>query len=221
MDLQHMRSRSLALALAILVSPAVAEDDFGLLHVTNANLELTAKSTLQIHTRVRIYRDSRQFYQFQTGPILIHQFTPRVGSLAGYYYINQDNSSASANTRIHRLWAGPQFRLLDARRWAIDTRHLAERFVVPGGDDYGRVRNRAMLIYKNGSVQPFASFEALVQQGKWYERHAVGVRFRGRKQIAFGAGYEYRASPAGPGIHLITTSIQFRAWRNGHIPHID
>ncbi len=216
-----MRFRSLALALAICVSPAAAEDDFGLLQITNANLEMNGKSTLQIHTRVRTHHDSRNFYQFRTGPILIHQFTPRVGGLAGYYYINQDNSSTPANTRIHRLWAGPQFRLLDARRWAVDTRHLAERFVVSGKDDYTRVRNRAMLIYKNGALQPFASFEALVQNGDWYERHAVGVQFRTKSQVTYGISYEYRASPTGPGIHLIATTIQFRAWRNGNIPHID
>jgi hypothetical protein len=216
-----MRFRSLALALATLVSPAAAEDDFGLLHITNANLELTAKTTLQLHTRVRTYQDSRQFFQFRTGPILIHQFTPRVGGLAGYYYMNQDNSSAAANTRVYRLWAGPQFRLLDNRRFAIDTRHLAERFAVSGKDDYTRIRNRAMLICKAGALQPFASVEALMQNGDWYERHAIGIQIQTRSQVTYGIGYEYRASPTGPGIHLIATSIQFRAWRNGDLPHID
>ena len=216
-----MRFRSLALALATLVASAAAEDDFGLLHITNANLELTTKSTLQLHTRVRTYHDSRNFYQFRAGPILIHQFTPRIGGLAGYYYMNQDNSSASANTRVHRLWAGPQFRLLDTRRFAVDTRHLAERFAVSGKDDYTRVRNRAMVICKSGPLQPFSSFEALMQNGDWYERHAVGVQFRTKNHVTYGFGYEYRASPTGPGIHLIATSIQFRAWRNGDLPHID
>ncbi len=216
-----MRFRSLALALATLASTAVAGDDFGLLHITNASLELTARTTLQLHTRVRTYRDSRNFHEFRTGPILIHQFNSRVAGLAGYYYINQDNPSAAANTRSHRLWAGPQFRLFDTPRWALDTRHVAERLVVLGKDDLTRARNRAMLIYKNGAVRPFASFEALVQQGKWYERHAFGVQIRTRRQITYGIGYEYRASPTGPGIHLIATSIQFRAWRNADLPHID
>jgi hypothetical protein len=216
-----MRFRSLALALATLVSSAAAEDDFGLLHITNANLELTARTTLQLHTRVRTYHDSRNFYQFRAGPILIHQFTPRIGGLAGYYNMHQDDPSDPANTRIHRYWAGPQFRLLDTRHWAVDTRHLAERFAVSGKDDYTRVRNRGMLIYRNGALQPFASFEALMQDGDWYERHAVGVQFRTKSQVTYGIGYEYRASPTGPGIHLIATSIQFRAWRNGDLPHID
>jgi hypothetical protein len=197
----------------------MAEDDFGLLHITNANLILSKKSTLQIHTRVRTYNDSRDFFQFRAGPILIHQFRPRVVGLAGYYIINQDRR-LQPNSNTHRIWAGPQFRVVDAKRWAIDTRHLAERFAVHDAKDFTRYRNRAMLILKNGVVQPFASFEALVQNGDWYERQAVGVQINTRGPVNYGFTYEYRASPAGPGIHLIATSIQFRAWRQGP-PHID
>jgi hypothetical protein len=140
--------------------------------------------------------------------------------VAGYYYMSQDNSSRAANTTIHRFWAGPQFRVMEAKRWAIDTRHLAERFAVSGQKDYTRVRNRAMLIYRNGRLQPFASFEALVQNGDWYERHAAGVQIRTRGQVSYSVGYEYRASPNGPGIHLIATTLQFQALRLGP-PHID
>jgi hypothetical protein len=78
-----------------------------------------------------------------------------------------------------------------------------------------------MLICKAGALQPFASVEALMQNGDWYERHAIGIQIQTRSQVTYGIGYEYRASPTGPGIHLIATSIQFRAWRNGDLPHID
>ena len=214
-----MQFSSLAAALFLFLPALMAQDDFGLLHITNANLELSDKSTLQIHTRVRTYNDSKDFFQFRAGPILIHQFRPRVVGLAGYYFISQDRR-LQPNLKIHRLWAGPQFRVLDAKKWAIDTRHLAERFAVVGGEDYTRVRNRAMLIYKNGRLQPFASFEALVQNGDWYERNALGVQINTRGPRNYGSSYEYRAAPAGPGIHLISTTIQFRAWRHGP-PHID
>lgn len=214
-----MKSPSLAIAALLSVSVLVAEDDFGLLHITNANLELSGKSTLQIHTRVRTYNNSSNFFQFRTGPILIHQFKPRIVGLAGYYYMNQDGSSRP-NRLIHRFWAGPQFRVLDGRKWAIDTRHLAERFAVIRNSDYTRIRNRAMLIYRSGAFLPFASFEALVQNGNWYERHAVGLQINTRRALNYAISYEYRASPTGPGIHLIATTIQFRAWRHGP-PHID
>jgi hypothetical protein len=214
-----MRFGSLAIAVLLSVSALIAEDDFGLLHITNANLELNGKSTLQIHTRVRTYDNSTSFFQFRAGPILIHRFTPRIVGLAGYYYINQDGSSLE-NRRAHRYWAGPQFRVIDSPKWAIDTRHLAERFAVVEGKDYTRYRNRAMLIHKNGALQPFASFEALVQNGDWYERHAVGLQINTRSALSYAVSYEYRASPTGPGIHLIATTIQFRAWRHGP-PHID
>jgi hypothetical protein len=214
-----MRLGSLSVAALLSVCAVQAQDDFGVLHITNANLELNEKSTLQIHTRLRTYDNSSEFFQFRAGPILIHQFQPRIVGLAGYYYMSQDGSSR-ANRRIHRFWAGPQFRILDSRKWAVDTRHLIERFAVSGDDDYTRYRNRAMLIYKQGTLQPFASFEALVQNGEWYERHAVGVQIRSRGPMSYTVGYEYRASPAGPGIHLIATTIQFRAWRHGP-PHID
>lgn len=215
-----MRYLSLALTLLLCPLPSMAWDDFGLLQITNANVEISQKSTLQIHTRLRTYRDSRQFYQFRAGPVYMHAISPRVLGLAGYYYITQDNDSRAANTATHRLWAGPQFRVLGARRWAIDTRHLAERFVVMGKDDSTRVRNRAMLIYSNGRLQPFVSFEALVQSGDWYERHAAGVQIRGKGQTSYSVSYEYRASPTGTGIHLIATTLQFRAFRLGP-PHID
>jgi hypothetical protein len=214
-----MRFGSLAIAVLLSVSALVADDDFGLLHITNANLELNGKSTLQIHTRVRTYDNATSFFQFRAGPILIHQFKPRVVGLAGYYYMIQDGPSP-ANRLIHRFWAGPQFRVIDSRKWAIDTRHLAERFAVVRDRDYTRVRNRAMLIHKNGALQPFASFEALVQNGDWYERHAVGLQINTHSALSYTISYEYRASPTGPGIHLIATTIQFRAWRPGP-PHID
>ena len=214
-----MRFRSLAIAVLLSVSALMAQDDFGLLHITNANLELNGKSTLQIHTRVRSHNNGGDFFQFRAGPILIHQFTPRIVGLAGYYYVNQDRRLLP-NSTTHRIWVGPQFRVLDAKRWAIDTRHLAERFVAMEAKDFMRYRNRAMLVYKNGSLQPFASFEALVQNGDWFERHAVGVQIRTRGPLSYTVAYEYRASPTGPGIHLIATTIQFRAWRQGP-PHID
>lgn len=214
-----MRFRSLAILALASSSVVMAEDDFGVLHITNANLELSGRSTLQIHTRVRTYENSTRFFQFRAGPILIHRFTPRVVGLAGYYYINQDGSSPQ-NRQAHRYWAGPQFRILDYGRWAIDTRHLAERFAVVDGKDQARYRNRAMLIYKSGTLQPFASFEALVQNGVWYERHAAGLQINSRGALSYAISYEYRASPIGPGIHLIATTIQFRAWRQGP-PHID
>lgn len=214
-----MLLRSFAIALLVSLPAVLAEDDFGLLHITNANLELSGKSTLQVHTRVRTYNNSSNFYQFRAGPILIHQFKPRVVGLAGYYYMNQDGP-AKANKQIHRFWAGPQFRVIDSRKWALDTRHLTERFAVSRGQDYTRYRHRAMLIYKNGALQPFASFEALLQNGHWYERHALGIQVRTRNELNYGISYEYRASPTGPGIHLIATTIQFRAWRH-RPPHVD
>lgn len=215
-----MRLPTAALTFALCAIPAAAEDDFGLLHITNANVEISGKSTLQIHTRVRTYHDSSRFYQFRAGPIYMHAFSPRVLGLAGYYFISQDAESKAANTTIHRLWTGPQFRVLQTRRWAVDTRHLAERFVVISKDDYTRIRNRGMLIYRNGRVQPFASFEALVQNGDWYERHAVGMQWATKNQTGFSLSYEYRASPTGRGIHLIATAIQFNAFHRGP-PHVD
>lgn len=215
-----MRLLSLAITLSLCAVPTFAEDDFGLLHITNANLEINGKSTLQIHTRVRTYHESSQFYQFRTGPIYMHAFSPRVLGLAGYYFISQDDESKAANSTTHRLWAGPQFRVLQAKRWAIDTRHLAERFAVMKKEDYTRIRNRAMLIYRSDRIQPFASFEALVQNGDWYERHAAGVQIATKSQVSYSISYEYRASPAGRGIHLIATAIQFRAFRAGP-PHVD
>jgi hypothetical protein len=78
MEYSQMRFSTLALTLALSAFPACAEDDFGVLQITNANVELGEKSTLQIHTRLRSYQDSRQFYQFRAGPIYMHVIPPRV-----------------------------------------------------------------------------------------------------------------------------------------------
>jgi hypothetical protein len=216
-----MRFRSLALAASLATLPVLAEDDFGLLHITNADFEFSSKATLQLHTRIRTYNDTSNFYQFRVGPILIYKIKPRITALSGYYYINQDGLRPP-NTESHRIWAGPQFRVLQRGRWAVDTRHLVEGFVVVDRPDFMRYRNRAMVKFKAGKWEPYGSFEALARKGDWFERYALGVQLPRRNRTTFTLAYEYRGEPNGlPGIHLIATTLQFSAWRNGETPHID
>lgn len=197
-------------------------NDVESLHNFNVNFDFRPGWTLQMHARVRTFEDMSAYNQFRVGPILMWQVLKRVNLIGGYYFTNQNTRVIHRDTDLQRYWGGGQLRWIAKRQWTLDTRHLIERFnpepeVLP---DYWRQRHRALATINTPKVQPFFGVEALRQQNRWYGRYVSGIQFRPVKRMLMGFGYEYRDAIAGPGSHVITTTLQFDAYR--HTPqHID
>ena len=196
---------------ALLVfSLAVHADDFESLHITNINLDLNRRATLQVHTRLRTFENAGSYNQFRVGPILSVQVLPRTGVLFGYYLIDQNRREVHTRYRIHRIWSGVQVRAINRNRFWMDTRAVAERFVSTELVDYWRLRSRAMIWRPTPLGTAYLSGEALRQQRIWYGRYTAGLQWRLHQRLTLASGYEYRQSPAGGGSHIIATTLQWQ-----------
>lgn len=213
--------RVLAAVALLAVGATVADaSDFESLHTFNANLDLKPGWTLQIHSRLRTFKEAREFQQFRFGPILIWQAKPRLDILVGQYFLVQQPRSGEPTYKAHRTWGGVQYRLFTRPKYWIDGRSVLERHYSVAFEDYTRTRNRAMATFRVGSTTPYVSAELLRQQEIWYGRYTAGLMFRPTKKILVGLGWEYRDATTGPGSHIISTLIQFNGIR--FVPeHVD
>ena len=211
---------SLLRAVVFLAALRVSADDLESLHIVNVNIDLKPGWTLQLHTRARTFEYVGSFNQGRVGPVLMWQAAPRFTTLAGYYFINQSTRVTHDPYNIHRVWGGGQYRVLRSESWSLDARGLMERFFSNQFNDYWRWRSRAMFSKTTRIGMPYASGEALLQQGIWYGRYTAGMNWQPHRRLIVGAGYEYRDAPRGPGSHVIATFVQWTAHRHTP-PHID
>lgn len=206
--------------LTVALATALRAGDIETLHVTNFNFDFKPGWTLQIHTRARTFENVTAYNQLRAGPILLWQAAPRLTAIAGYYAINQNRRSTHASYGIHRYWGGGQYRLVARERWSVDGRGIVERHSSGAFKDYWRTRLRAYWTGTSKLGVPYASIEALAQQGIWYGRYTAGLQWKLSRSVIFGAGYEYRDAPVGQGSHIIATFLQWNAYRHTP-PHID
>lgn len=212
--------RFLLPAAIFLASLRAFADDVESLHVVNFNFDLKPGWTLQLHTRARTFENIGSYNQTRVGPILMWQAAPRFTALAGYYYINQSTRVTHDPYSLHRVWGGGQYRILRSETWSVDARSLMERFLSSEINGYWRWRSRAMFNRSTRIGMPYASGEALMQQGVWYGRYTGGMQWQLNRRLIVGTGYEYRDAPRGAGAHIIATFFQWTAHRHTP-PHID
>ena len=187
--------------------PSLSAADFGSLHQFNGAINTSDNVQILLHSRYRTDNHLSNFAQFRFGPVVNWTLTPKVQVQAGAYYLRQDAGQGTVTQ--YRPWAGVQLRVLDKPVWKVDWRNLLERHFVEAAPNFTRFRTRGMVTYTRGSLQPYASAESLFYQGSAVERFGTGMNFLWRGNI-LGVGYEYRGNVSGPGIHLVTTIIQFR-----------
>ncbi len=209
-----------ALAVLAMGATAAKASDLESLHAFNANLDLKPGWTLQLHSRLRTFKEASQFQQFRFGPILIWQAKPRVGILLGQYFLVQQPRAGGPEQHVRRTWGGAQFRVMTKPKYWVDFRSLVEFHSSASFEDYMRTRQRGMITFKVGSTMPYASTEVLLQQDVWYWRYTAGLQFRPAKKALLSLGWEYRDAMSGPGSHIIATMLQFDGIR--FVPdHID
>ncbi len=214
------RFRRIALLWAVLTPAIALGGDTQSLHALNVNFDFKPGWTLQVHTRLRTQENLGSFNQFRAGPILLWQAAPRLTVITGYYYIDQNRPLDQRPYSLHRIFSGGQYRVVRRENWSLDARSAMERFISTGFKDYWRWRNRALVSWSTRIGLPYVSGEGLVQQGIWYGRYTAGLQWKLRHKITFGAGYEYRQAPVGPGAHVIATLLQWSAYTHTP-PHVD
>jgi len=176
-------------------------------------MQLTERSRLILHNRVRFYHHVTDFFQFRFGPIWNYDWKPRVQWQAGYYLLEQRSNDTLVT--IQRPWAGVQFRVYRNGGFSADWRNLIERHAFSGPGDFTRFRSRIGLNYQMRSGwQPFAGVEGLALRGHVVGRYAAGLSFQTSSGNLYGVGYEFRGDVSRPGAHLITTMVQFRLPRH-------
>jgi hypothetical protein len=187
-----------------------AAGDVESLHIANVAFEFKPGWTLQLHSRLRTNHNVSDFYQARGGTILQWQARPRVAALAGYYFIEQEDSSRKM-FNLHRAWGGAQVKLWENARVSLEGRSLVERFFAGPGADFTRGRWRLGAMSKRRGVRPFASGEALRVQGLWLGRFSAGLQWTKKDGSLFAAGYEHRQYPSGPAGHILFTVVQWQA----------
>jgi hypothetical protein len=181
-------------------------------HAFDVTLPLKPKLELILHSRIRTQPGGLGFYQVRTGPIASWGAAPRMTLLSGYYYARQERKIDNDFIGGHRLFGGAEIAVADARRFSVDQRLLAERFLSDATADFNRYRFRSRLIAK-GSVAPYTSHEFLFDARGWRsDRHSAGIRWKALPalQIDLGYVYEHRRADLGPSRHMWLTSIHWK-----------
>lgn len=192
---------------------ALCASDVESLHVANANIDFSSRVTLQLHGRLRTNHNVHDFYQARGGPVLLVQQTPRLQWLGGYYYIGQETNAQQLFDQ-HRIFGGAQARVWQGVKKALDWRNAMERHFGGPTADYWRYRTRMLIGGRAGSRwQPYGSVEGLLAKNVWTSRLAGGVQYMGQEGRQFWIGYEWRQYLVGPASHILTTTVQFPAWR--------
>jgi hypothetical protein len=122
-------------------------------HAFDVTLPLKPTLELILHSRVRTQPGGLGIYQARAGPIASWDAAPRMTLLSGYYYARQERKIDNDFIGGHRLFGGAEIAVVETRRFSIDQRLLAERFLSDAAADFNRYRLRSRLSAK-GSVAP-------------------------------------------------------------------
>lgn len=177
-------------------------------HAFDVTLPLQPKVELVLHSRIRTQPGTLGFYQVRAGPIVTWRIRPRVALIGGYYYAQQeqvDNDFVGG----HRPFAGGEVAVVEARRFSLDQRFLAERFLSRAAEGFNRYRLRTRIGLK-GPVAPYASHEVFADARGWRStRYSGGIRWKmlPAVQLDFGYFYEQRRDTLAADRHMWITSI--------------
>lgn len=199
--------------LLLLPGALLSAQDWGGLHLFNADIPLHKKWTLQLHTRVRTNENFSHFFQRRGGPILFYQVKPRLSLVGGYYSLNEENGER-VHWNFHRYFGGFNATPIRTAKMTIETRTLLEKFVNAPSGDFLRVRQRVLSVWGRKQWRPYLQAEGLVAQGNWVGRWTAGAQYWPEGKNYFGTiGYELRMNPNGSHMHLIASTLQFRLRR--------
>lgn len=181
-------------------------------HAFDATFPLHPRLDLLLHSRLRTQPGGLGYYQMRAGPILSWDATKRVALLGGYYYAQQERRIDRDFIGGHRFFGGTEVTVVNKRRFSLDQRVLAERFLSDAAPDFNRYRLRSRLSAK-GAVAPYTSHESFFDALGWRSnRYSVGIRWSPLPalQIDVGYFYEHRRLEVGPTRHMWLTSIHFK-----------
>ena len=201
--------------IALLLPLACGAQDWGSLHIVNANLPLGEKLLLQFHSRVRTNDNFGDYFQSRGGAIASYRVRPKMSLIGGYYFADEEARSGTRSD-FHRFFGGASFVLPSPSKVRLEARSMLERFVGTSRGDYFRVRERMVMSFGTGKVRPYLQLEGLVQQGIVTGRFGAGAQFLMSAGRDVSVGFEHRQLASGGYINLITTNFQFqlRAKRN-------
>ncbi len=195
--------------IALLLPLACGAQDWGSLHIANANLPLGEKVLLQFHSRLRTNDRFGDYFQSRGGGILWYNIRPRVSLISGYYFADEEDPSGK-RMDFHRFFGGTNFVLPTSPKLKLEARSLLERFVGTRSGNYFRARERLLTTFGKKKVRPFVQLEGLAQQGVLTGRFAGGALFVMSGGREASVGFEHRQLPSGGHINLITTYFQFQ-----------
>ena len=186
-------------------------------HAFDATLPLKAGLELVLHSRMRTQPGGMGFYQARAGPVLSWDAAPRFAILGGYYYARQERKIDNDFIGGHRFFGGTELIAAETRRFSLDQRLLAERFVSDATEDFNRYRLRTRVSFK-ATLAPYTSHEFFFDARGWRSnRHSAGIRWSVTPGIQLDMGYlyEHRRPDAGPARHMWLTSF---VWKKGARP---
>jgi hypothetical protein len=178
-------------------------DDFESLVALNSIVELTKDVRLTVQVRERNNHEWKDFYQFRVGPAVSWRFRPRATAIAGYFYLDQENT-AKTIYGYHRAYGGAAYELYDGRRFGLEGRFLYERFFeVPRWGQYNRLRYRLAIASKRQQWAPYLTLEEMRGQDRWVAQCLTGLQWQLADRVKLRLGYEFRQQTSGPPSHVI------------------
>lgn len=217
-----LQNRSLSPALAALLfgaALAARAQTLETQHGFDTTFHPRSRWEIMLHGRIRTQPRGSGVYQVRGGPLVEYELTRRVGVLGGYFFSSQEAGGGWSST--HRPFGGVEATALSRRRYNIDVRVMAERFMPQGGRDFARYRERVRARAK-WPAAPYASVEWFQdRQGLRSIRYAAGMRFRLRDSVTLDAGCFFERRPerlGGDRVMLLTT---FHFLRPGRRPDAD
>jgi hypothetical protein len=208
-----MRSarRASALLFAAIAVPTTAADH-ETQHALDVTLPVRRGIELTLHSRIRTQPFGLGFYQVRVGPIVSWDISKKTSLIAGYYYAQQERSADRDFIAGHRLFAGAEVDAIKTRRFAVNQRFLAERFLSDAAPDFNRYRLRSRLSALV-PLAPYTSHEFFFDAHGWRSsRHSAGVRWSVMRGVEFDMGYlyEYRRPNVGRNRHMWMTVLHFK-----------
>jgi hypothetical protein len=201
--------------IALLLPFACGAQDWGSLHIANANLPLGERLMLQFHSRLRTNDNFGDYFQSRGGAIASYRVRPRLSLIGGYYFADEEARSGTRSD-FHRFFGGASVVLPSPSKLKLEARSLFERFAGTNSGGYFRARERMVVSFGTGKLRPYLQLEGLVQQGIVTGRFGAGAQFlmSGGRDVSI--GFEHRQLSIGGYINLITSNFQFqlRAKRN-------
>lgn len=200
----------------LLANGVSAQSDFQAQMQFNGSVNLNKKLSVQVLNRFWTDRGYRELFQLRTGGFLAWNFLPRVQTITGYHFVWQHAGASVFYS--NRPFVGVQFRLVDTRKFTLDSRNLIERHFVSAPPeaprpDFTRYRTRLQLMYRlSSNWQPYLGAEGLWANDQARPRITAGLTWRSPGGHILGMGYEYRVTLAGVRSHILVTLFQLKPW---------